>query len=127
MVDISAIVNACDEKELTTMLEAIRLRNKSLLVKWIATNPDLNTPPVVAPKMKEPPADLTDKQKQELDNLVVDMVKMNQEGEKGAPLEDVIKELMNLGSEREHIECAIDRLFDKGTLYEPYLARLKLV
>lgn len=126
MVNLQTIIDACDDDELNTVLEAIYLKNKRLFGIFIGAHPDLIEPPVEGDEKPETP-EISEEELEELKTLALDLIVSKDENELGASLEEIIADLMDLGYARENIDMALEDLLDKAEIYEPFTGKLKKV
>ena len=125
-MNFKTLISLCDKKEVNEILEAISLHHKATLSSYIVSHPNILEPPVKADPLPEVVA-LTDDQKEELGNLILDLLPSIQEGEKGADLETVIEEMNSFNYSRDDVLTCMDHLLDDGKIYEPYIGKINII
>jgi RPA family protein len=101
------------------------------------------TPPAVpeAPEPSGEPAALTEepveeapgeaqgppKTEEDMDDLVLSLVRELDEGAKGAAYDAILEQAREKGMDRDSFEETINRLLDQGLIYEPILGQIKLI
>jgi len=75
-----------------------------------------------APAAPQPPR--TD---EEMDDLVLGLVRELDEGAKGAAYDAILERARQRGMDRDAFEETINRLLDQGLIYEPILGQIKLI
>ncbi len=64
---------------------------------------------------------------EEMDDLVLSLVRELDEGAKGAPYDAILERAREKGMDRDAFEETINRLLDQGLIYEPILGQIKLI
>jgi hypothetical protein len=75
-----------------------------------------------APAAPQPP-----KTEEEMDDLVLGLVRELDEGAKGAAYDAILERARQRGMDRDAFEETINRLLDQGLIYEPILGQIKLI
>ena len=125
-MNFKGIIFACDDAELLVILDAIMIRNKKLLSGFVQDHQELLEPIAKAPEVPPEP-EMTDEAKNDLDEIVYNVIKTLAEEKIGTGIEDVIKEVIVLDYSRDIILESMDRLLDKGVIYEPEASRINYV
>jgi hypothetical protein len=76
----------------------------------------------LAPAAPQPP-----KTEEEMDDLVLGLVRELDEGAKGAAYDAILERARQRGMDRDAFEETINRLLDQGLIYEPILGQIKLI
>jgi hypothetical protein len=97
------------------------------------------TTPAAAPGPVEAPApeassegaapadDGPPKNEEEMDDLVLSLVRELDQGAKGAAYDAILEQARDRGMDRDSFEETINRLLDMGLIYEPILGQIKLI
>jgi RPA family protein len=64
---------------------------------------------------------------EEMDDLVLSLVRELDEGAKGAAYDAILEQAREKGMDRDSFEETINRLLDQGLIYEPILGQIKLI
>ncbi len=64
---------------------------------------------------------------EEMDDLVLSLVRELDHGAKGAPYDAILEQAREKGMDRDAFEETINRLLDQGLIYEPILGQIKLI
>lgn len=64
---------------------------------------------------------------EEMDDLVLSLVRELDQGAKGAPYDAILEQAREKGMDRDAFEETINRLLDQGLIYEPILGQIKLI
>ncbi len=80
--------------------------------------------PAAAPQPQAPKAPTTE---EEMDDLVLGLVRELDEGAKGAAYDAILERARERGMDRDAFEETINRLLDQGLIYEPILGQIKLI
>lgn len=64
---------------------------------------------------------------EEMDDLVLSLVRALDQGSKGAPYDAILEQAREKGMDRDSFEETINRLLDQGLIYEPILGQIKLI
>jgi RPA family protein len=64
---------------------------------------------------------------EEMDDLVLSMVRELDSGAKGAAYDAILERARDRGMDRDNFEETVNRLLDQGLIYEPILGQIKLI
>ncbi|NIP36785.1 MAG: hypothetical protein GWN18_17605 [Thermoplasmata archaeon] len=64
---------------------------------------------------------------EEMDDLVLSLVRELDQGAKGAAYDAILERARDRGMDRDNFEETINRLLDQGLIYEPILGQIKLI
>jgi RPA family protein len=80
--------------------------------------------PAAPPQPQAPKAPTSE---EEMDDLVLGLVRELDEGAKGAAYDAILERARERGMDRDAFEETINRLLDQGLIYEPILGQIKLI
>ena len=87
------------------------------------TAPEADAAPAAAKEDKDGPPST----EEEMDDLVLSLVRELDQGAKGAPYDAILEQAREKGMDRDAFEETINRLLDQGLIYEPILGQIKLI
>jgi RPA family protein len=94
------------------------------------TAPEAETkgePEAPATPAAEPEGDKAPETEEEMDDLVLALVRELDQGAKGAAYDAILEKARDGGLDRDAFEETINRLLDQGLIYEPILGQIKLI
>ncbi len=91
----------------------------------LAAAPAAAPAPAPAPDAGGPPR--APRTEEEMDDVVLGLVRELDEGAKGAAYDAILERARERGMDRDAFEETINRLLDQGLIYEPILGQIKLI
>jgi RPA family protein len=83
--------------------------------------------PVEAAQDPSPKSDQAPTTEEEMDDMVLSLVRKLDQGAKGAAYDAILEKARDGGMDRDAFEETINRLLDQGLIYEPILGQIKLI